>query len=130
METLKGWKQGEVINYITDSSAIGYTTSMFVVMNKSKWANLPDEYKKIFTEVSAEWVAKHGEAWDQADQEGKDYVIELDREIITLDEQEEERWVQAVQPVIDEYVAATEEKNLPGQALVNDIKEIIKERAE
>ncbi|MFP4443746.1 MAG: TRAP transporter substrate-binding protein [Spirochaetia bacterium] len=127
METLKGWKQAEVINYVTDSSAIGYTTSMFVVMNKGKWENLPEEYKKIFSEVSAEWVAKHGEAWDQADKEGKDYVMELGREIITLNDEEEERWVESVQPVIDEYISTAESKNLPGESLVEDIKAMIGE---
>ena len=30
VETLKGWKQGEVIESVTDSSVIGYTTAMFV----------------------------------------------------------------------------------------------------
>ena len=30
IETLKGWKQGEVISSVTDSSVVGYTTAMFV----------------------------------------------------------------------------------------------------
>jgi len=30
IETLKGWKQGEAISFVTDSSSIGYTTAMFV----------------------------------------------------------------------------------------------------
>jgi TRAP-type C4-dicarboxylate transport system substrate-binding protein len=33
IETLKGWKQGEVISYVTDATAVGYTTAMFVTMN-------------------------------------------------------------------------------------------------
>ncbi|MCK5736663.1 MAG: TRAP transporter substrate-binding protein, partial [Spirochaetaceae bacterium] len=42
IETLKGWKQGEVIDYVVDTKAIGYTTTMFVVMNKTKWDSLPE----------------------------------------------------------------------------------------
>lgn len=34
METLKGWKQAQVVKYTTDCTNIGYTTAMFVVMNK------------------------------------------------------------------------------------------------
>ncbi|HON57492.1 MAG TPA: TRAP transporter substrate-binding protein, partial [bacterium] len=37
IEVLKGWKQAEVIKSTTDCNAIGYTTAMFVIMNKDKW---------------------------------------------------------------------------------------------
>ena len=121
METLKGWKQGEVIESITDSSAVGYTTAMFVVMNAGKWAALPPDIQDIFTRVSAEWVDQHGEAWDQADAEGRAYVTELGRQIIVLPEEEQARWREAVRGIIDEYVARTTEQGLPGKALVDDI---------
>ncbi len=127
IETLKGWKQGEVIDYVTDASVIGYTTAMFAVMNKEKWNSLPEEIQKIFTEVSAEFVAEHGEAWDRADREGLEFVRELDREIISLSQAEEDRWSEAVDPVIDEYIAAAEEQGLPGKALVADIRSRIEE---
>jgi TRAP-type C4-dicarboxylate transport system substrate-binding protein len=122
IETLKGWNQGEVINYVTDSSAVGYTTAMFVVINKDKWNSLPSNVQEVFTEVSSEWVEEHGEAWDQADKEGLEFVKSLDREIIPLPPEEEARWKEAVQPVIDEYISQAAEKNLPGEELVNDIR--------
>ena len=62
IETLKGWKQDEVINDVTETSVIGYTTSMFVVMNKAAWNNLSPDSQKVFTEVSNEWVTRHGQA--------------------------------------------------------------------
>ena len=58
IETLKGWKQGEVINYVTKTPAIGYTTAMFVTMNLERWNSLPPEIKTIFEEVSEEWIDK------------------------------------------------------------------------
>jgi TRAP-type transport system periplasmic protein len=127
IETLKGWKQGEVIDYVTDSSVIGYTTSMYVVMNRSKWSALPEDIKEVFTQVSEEWVKKHGEAWDAADQEGIEYVQSLNKEIISLSESEQERWKEAVQPVIDEYISQAEENGLPGSDLVKDIRKRIGE---
>ena len=84
IETLKGWKQGEVISSVTDAPAVGYTTAMFVVMNKDKWDKLPADVQKAFTEVSQEWVAKHGQAWDQADADGREFVKGLKREMIAL----------------------------------------------
>ena len=122
IETLKGWKQGEAIQYVIDSSAIGYTTAMFVVMNKEKWAKLPPDVQKVFTEVSQEWIAKHGEAWDQADQAGREFVIGLKREFIHLPDAEQQQWKDAVKPVLDDYVKKAKEKNLPGDALLADIQ--------
>ena len=121
-ETLKGWKQGEVIQSVTDSSAIGYTTAMFVVMNKDKWNALPADVQKVFTEVSDEWVAKHGQAWDTADEEGWAFVKQLNRDIIKLSDEQNQRWKEAVRPVIDDYIKASTEKGLPGKAFVADIQ--------
>ena len=89
VETLKGWKQGEVISSITDTSAIGYTTAMFVVMNKASWAKLSPDQQQIIAETSAEWVDKHGQAWDLADDEGLALLKELHRAIYTLSAEEQ-----------------------------------------
>lgn len=122
IETLKGWKQGEVIEYITDTSVIGYTTAMFVVMNVDAWNRLPQDLQQIVTEVSAEWVAKHGEAWDQADDEGRQFVTKLGRKMIDLPAAEQARWTKGVEPVISAYVAAAKSKGLPGEAFLADIR--------
>lgn len=123
IETLKGWKQGEVIESVTDSSAIGYTTAMFVVMNRKKWESLPPDVQEIITQVSDEWVSKHGEAWDLADQEGRAYVTELGHEIIELPEAEVVRWKQAVQPILDDYVKSVEAQGLPARQFLADLQQ-------
>jgi len=125
IETLKGWKQGEVIDSVTDSSVVGYTTSMFVVMNKDRWEDMPAEVQKVFTDVSAEWVAAHGQAWDQADAEGREFVDGLGRQIITLTPEQQQRWKDAVRPVLDAYVAAAKEKELAGEAFLADAQALI-----
>lgn len=126
VETLKGWKQGEVINSVTDSSVIGYTTAMFVVMNKQKWEQLPADIQQVFTDVSKEWVAKHGQAWDQADQEGWEYIKGLNKQILSLDDAEKQKWVDAVKPVLDSYVTEAQSKNLPGREFLADIQARLK----
>ena len=122
IETLKGWKQGEAIEYVVDSSAIGYTTAMFVVMNKDKWAKLPPDVQKVFTDVSQEWIAKHGEAWDQADQAGREFVTGLKRQFIQLPEIEQRQWKAAVKPILDDFVKKSADKKLPGDAMLADIQ--------
>jgi TRAP-type transport system periplasmic protein len=122
IETLKGWKQGETIEYVVDSSAIGYTTTMFVVMNKDKWAKLPPDVQKVFDQVSEEWIAKHGEAWDQADKAGKEFVTQLKRQLIQLPDAEQQQWKAAVKPVLDAFVKSSKEKSLPGEALIAEVQ--------
>ena len=125
VETLKGWKQGEVIDYVVDTSAIGYTTSMFVVMNNKKWNSLPKEIQDVFDAVNNEWIEKHGKAWDQADREGWEFVKELKRETIKLAPEEEQKWVQAVAPILNEYVEKTKEQGLPGNEFLKDLQGIV-----
>jgi TRAP-type C4-dicarboxylate transport system substrate-binding protein len=126
IETLKGWKQAEVIQYTTNCRDIGYTTAMFVVMNKQKWEKLPADVQKIFTEVSEEWIRVQGETWDKADQEGLLFTRELGNEIIELTPQQNALWVEAAQPVLDEYAAEMKKKNLPGEQAVAALQDLIK----
>jgi len=125
VETLKGWKQGEVIQSVTDSSVVGYTTAMFVVMNKAKYQSLPDDLKKILDQASREWVIKHGQAWDQADEEGRQFVRGLQKEIISLPEAEQQKWAAAVQPVLDDYVRQAGAKGLPADKFLRDLQAAI-----
>ncbi|HRZ57848.1 MAG TPA: TRAP transporter substrate-binding protein [Candidatus Paceibacterota bacterium] len=122
IETLKGWKQGETIEYVIDATAVGYTTAMFVVMNKDKWAALPADIQQVFLDVSRDWIAKHGEAWDQADQAGREFVTELKRQFIDLPEAEQQAWKTAVKPVLDTFVAQAKARNLPGEEFLADIQ--------
>lgn len=122
IETLKGWKQGETIQYVIDSSAIGYTTAMFVVMNKAKWNQLPPDVQKVFESTSQEWIARHGAAWDEADRAGREFVTSLRREFISLSPAEQQSWKSAVKPILETYARGTKEKNVPGAALLADIQ--------
>lgn len=125
VETLKGWKQGEVIKYVVDTRAIGYTTAMYVVMNRSKWEKLPEDIQKIFDEVNHEWIIRQGKAWDDSDSEGTAFVTSLGHQFVSLSEADQDGLVQAVKPILDEYAAAMDAKGLPGKAVLADIKDSI-----
>ena len=127
IETLKGWKQGEVIASITDTKAIGYTTAMFVAMNQKSWDALPADLQQILTDVSAEFVEQHGRAWNQADADGLAFAQGLGREIIPLSAEEEARWKAAVAPIVETYLAQTAEKGLPGADFLKDAQALIAE---
>jgi len=126
METLKGWKQAEVIKFTTDTRATGYTTAMYVVKNRGKWTKLPADVQKVFEEVSQEWIDVHGEQWDKDDAAGREYTLSLGNQILELSDAETARWEKAIQPIMDDYAAAANAKGLDGTAYVHTLKELIK----
>jgi len=129
METLKGWKQAQVVKYTTDCTNIGYTTAMFVVMNRKKWEALPKDVQKVFDDVSQEWIAVAGKAWDDADAEGYKYSAELGNQLIKLSAAEQARWKAAVKPVAEDYIKSAESKGLPGRQAVAEVELLIKKHA-
>ncbi len=126
LEVNKGWKMGEVTKYTTASFSIAYTSSFFAVMNKDKWAALPEDVKGIIEQINAEWIEKHADAWDSSDMEGYRYSLSLGHEIYGLDKKEAERWKDAVQPVIADYVKDMNKKGFDGKAIVDYTLESLK----
>jgi len=125
-EVLLGWKQAEVVKYITMCYDVGYTTDMFVVMNQAKWDALPDQYKKVFNEVSQEWIEKHGKVWDYYDKAAIDYFLTFEgREVIDLPPEEMARWVDAAMVVKDTYMTEKAALGLP----VEDYEEYLLKQA-
>ena len=125
IEVLKGWKQAEVIKSTTDCFDVGYTTVFFVVMNLKKWNALPPDVRKVFEDVSREWIDVHGKAWDDADKEGRAFTKSLGNRIITLSAQESARWKKAVRPTIEEYIRDAEKKGVPGRKSVKEAEGLI-----
>jgi len=126
MEVLKGFKQAEVIKYTILCDKIGYTAGFFVVMNLKKWNSLPKDVQKVFEEVSEEWIAKRGEAWDSSDEEGRKFTLSRGNELIPLSEEENLRWLDAVIPVIGVYENDAQKKGLPGKTYTNSIVNLIR----
>lgn len=114
-EVLKGWNQAEVVKYVTGCYDVGNTTMMFIVMNEDKWEDLPSNIKQIFTDVSEEWIEKHGKVWDYYDKVGIDYFLTFEgREVIELSTAEMAKWVEtAVEPLIETYISEKTEMELP-----------------
>jgi len=115
IESLKGWKLGEVIKSTTENFGSAYSTGFFVVMNKDKWASLQPDIQKTIDQVSKEWVMKTGNGWDEMDKEGREFTLSKGNQIISLPKEEDAKWAKLVQPILDDYVANMKTKNLPGQ---------------
>ncbi len=127
VETNKGWKMGEVVDYLTDTTAVGYTTTFFVVINKDAWAALPPEAQKAMTEVSAEWIPKHAQAWDESDKEGLDFFLaQSGNAIVTIEDQEAQAWKKAMEPIFTEYEGECAKAGANGKAVVDFMRASMK----
>lgn len=130
LEVLKGWKQAEVIKYTVESYSISYSNGFYVLMNIDKWNSLPKDVQEVFDLVSAEWIGKHGTAWDTSDVKGREFSLSLGNKMIPLSNAESKRWAKAVEPVIDGYIKAMEAKGMPGRIYVNYVKSLIRKYSE
>ncbi|MCP4688963.1 MAG: C4-dicarboxylate ABC transporter substrate-binding protein, partial [Desulfobacterales bacterium] len=120
-EANKGWKLGEVAKYTTANFSSAYTTSFFVVMNKDKWNSLPADVQKTIEKINAEWIVKHGEAWDASDEVGLAFLKEQGGKVIEQDAKEAAAWKEAVAPIVADYVKKLDGKKLKGKEIVDFI---------
>ena len=118
VETLEGWKVGEVIKFTTEDFGAAYSVAFFVVMNKAKWNSLPPDIQKIIETVNEEWIAKTGQLWDSIDKSGRDFSLKLGNKFIPLSKEEDAKWAKAVTPMFDEYVKEKKAKGLPADEVL------------
>ncbi len=111
-EALKGFKLADVVGYSTifDSA---YVNAAYVVMNKDKWNSLSQEVQETINEINREWMEKQGRLWDELDEGGKQFFVENGGEVITLSEEENDRWASRLRPILDNYVKEKEAMGLP-----------------
>ncbi|BCS88260.1 TRAP transporter substrate-binding protein [Pseudodesulfovibrio sediminis] len=121
MESNKGWKLGEVVRHCTMTVPVGYTTTFFVVINKDKWDEISPKSQEIIEQINKEWSVKHGQAWDESDKVGKEFLQKQGGDFTELDAAEAAKWVEAAQPVLEAYEQG-EGKKVDGKKVVEFIK--------
>jgi TRAP-type C4-dicarboxylate transport system substrate-binding protein len=126
-ETNKGWKIGEVIDYTIANYSTAYSVGFFAVMNKDKWNQLPQDIQKTIEKINTQWAQKTGEAWDRSDYEGVQFSLRQGNSILGIKPDEAGEWKEAVQPVFERYIDKTEKKDLPGEDVLNFLKEKLQE---
>jgi TRAP-type C4-dicarboxylate transport system substrate-binding protein len=126
IEALKGWKLAEVIKSTTEDYGAATSLLFFVAMNKKKWEALPKDVQATIEAINKEYIVRYGELWDRIDKEGREYTLSRGNKIIPLSKEEDARWAAEVKPVLDDYVKAMKEKNLPGEEALKFCQEWLK----
>ncbi len=127
METSKGYKYADIIRYATASYKISVAGTFALVMNKEKFDSLPADIKKIFEDLSTEYFNKQLPMWNQQDIDGREFFKSKGGTLSYLTDAESNRWIKAVQPVIEDYKKYLVTKGLT-QKEANDIVQFAQER--
>ncbi len=123
IESLMTWKHAEVLDYTVESTVIGYTSIFYMVMNKDKWAALPDDIKQIFKETDEKYTPVFAKVWDDLEIKAREYSEKQGHTFVKLSDAEAARWAKAIEPVLDEYVVYADGKGLPGQKYVDFVRQ-------
>ena len=95
-----------------------YTQTFGFVMNMDSYNNLPDDLKAIIDANSGLEVSRQfGRVMDNGDSTGLSIAVNAGNNIVQLDEAETQRWIDAAQPVIDQWYAEMEGLGFDGPAL-------------
>jgi TRAP-type C4-dicarboxylate transport system substrate-binding protein len=117
-EVLDGFRMADVVKYVTEDYGASYSLAFFVAMNKAKWNALPADVQKIIEDVNEEWIEKTGKAWDEIDKLGKEVGHKKGVQSISLSKEENQRWANAVKPMLEEYVKDKKAKGLPAEEVL------------
>ena len=122
-EVLKGWKNAEVTDYVTITPFL-YNTVFFITMNMDQWNSLSPKVQQAIEEVNEKYFEEVAMGlWDMQNEEALQWAVdETGIEVITLPEEEANRWIELVQPIQDEFVAKMNDKGLNGQETLDLVK--------
>ncbi len=120
LEVMKDFKYAELCRYVTMTDTVIYPFA--VVMNMKSWEALPDDVKKVMDDMrveQAEWTGNYmdGHVKESIKWSKETYNIE----IIELSPEEEARWDERLQPIIDQWIEGAKAKGFPAEQIVEDI---------
>lgn len=126
METLKGWKFGEVCKFTYVNHGNAYGNGFFIAMNKERWNSMPKDIQQIIDKLNEEWFEKQAKLWNDMDDEGRDYALKNGHKIVMASADEEVKMKQRMQPILDAYVKSMKEKGLPGEEVLKWCQDYLK----
>jgi TRAP-type transport system periplasmic protein len=129
LSTLKPWKFGEVVKFVTADWQLGTVITFYWTMNKDKWNALPPDIQKIITEVASETKDKQGALWNDMDIDARDLFKKGGGQVIPLSDSEAARWIKTLEPITASYKKNMAGKGFKGVDIDGWIK-YIKERIE
>lgn len=106
-DPVRAFKIDEVTKFHTVSSF--YTAAFWFAMNEKKYNTLPADIKKVFDEMSGEYLTSRMQGWwDKWDAAGRAAAVARKNTIITLSPVERKRWADALIPTYNKVMIEAE----------------------
>jgi len=123
VEVLQGWKNAEVTEYLTRTPFL-YNTLFFITMNLEQWNSLSPDNQKAIEDVNKKYFNEVAMGlWDEQNKSALKYALqEKGMQELKLTQEEANKWIAAVKPIQDEFVANMTQKGLPGQQALDTVK--------
>lgn len=123
VEVLKGWRQAEVTDYLTQTPFL-YNTLFFVTMNLDKWNSLDQQTQKAIEEVNEKFFEEIASGlWDKQNKVALKWAVEEQgMQIINLPQEETEKWMELVKPIQDEFIEAMNKQGFDGKNIMDTLK--------
>jgi TRAP-type C4-dicarboxylate transport system substrate-binding protein len=119
LEVMKDFKFAELCKYVTFTNTPIYPFA--VVMNMDKWNGLPEDVKKVFDDLAVEQAQWTGDYMDNHVQESIAWSKE-NQGVEFIETQDTVEWDKVLEPIVEEWIAKTEEKGFPAKEIVADIR--------
>lgn len=125
-DTFITWHTDEVADYYVATSFM-YSSTFIGIMNLDKWNSLPEDLQAIFTEVSDEFMDYHATSEEASAKNNIQKLIDEGKNLLVLPEEEQARWRELIQPVIDAEIEKRESDTVPARAFYERMLELVEE---
>lgn len=125
-DALAQLKWGEFLKYTTLNTRTSYVNSGYFVMNLNKWRSLSPDVQEIIDALSSEYLEKMSKLWDQKEKDAIAALKSQGHTTFTLSPEEEERWIERVAPVYDDYVREKSAKGIPATDVLDFCRDWVK----
>ncbi len=108
-----------VHNHTEFTGPMLYTVTFVLVMNKERYAALPDDLKQVIDRNSGlEFSVFAGTTQEAYDAPAREIALKAGNNIITLDSAQSALWARAAAPVRTAWIAQMKARGIDGQALI------------
>ncbi len=131
METLKSFRIAEVVDYVTITPML-YNQLLFMVMNIDTWNSLPPDIQQTIDTVTEEYyVDVVAGFYDWLEELAVEWIEEegIQLEITHLSAEEQQRWVEKIEPMFEDQINHLNNQGLPGEEIFDNVLELIDENA-
>lgn len=99
-----------------------YQSPINTLMSQRSYDKLPPDMKKIIDDNSGLAYTKElGVVWDSLTGPAKKTIVDQGGTLYSISDAEKQRWIKAVQPVYQIWIAEMDKRGLPGKQMFDDL---------